>query len=228
MQRLWYAFVRWVVRTFYFSLRGGFRTVGEEHVPTTGGVIIAPVHVSYLDPPALGCAMRRQLRFMAKEELFKGPLGAIIQSLGAFPVRRGEGDTESIRKSIAILEGGDALLLFPEGTRGDGETMLPINRGVSMLAKRTNAVVIPVGIVGTHVLMPRGKKGRRHPTTVAFGPGFRYEDVATGATERENRELFARELERRILALCHAHGLPLRSASSVERSPSSAALGTES
>jgi 1-acyl-sn-glycerol-3-phosphate acyltransferase len=120
------------------------------------------------------------------------------------------------------------LLLFPEGTRGDGETLLPINRGAAMLAKRTNAVVIPVGIVGTHIVMPRGKKGRKHLVTTIYGQGFRYSDVATGANDRENRERFAQELERRLLELCRSHGLPLKSASLPEGSPASAVRGTES
>src|SRR2546423_1620035 len=94
----WYAFVRWAVRTFYFGLvTGGMRSVGEENIPRTGGVIVAPNHTSNLDPPVTSCGTKRPIAFMAKEELFKGIFGKIIASLGAFPVRRGETDTESIR-----------------------------------------------------------------------------------------------------------------------------------
>ncbi|MGV3614463.1 MAG: lysophospholipid acyltransferase family protein [Fimbriimonas sp.] len=228
MQRLWYKFVRWFMRNVYFGTHGGFRAVGAENIPATGGAIIAPVHLSYLDPSAAAVGMKRHLRFMAKEELFRGILGWIISSVGGFPVRRGESDTEAIRKAISVLENGEALLLFPEGTRGDGTQILPVQRGVTMLAKRTNAWVVPVGIVGTHIVMPRGGKGRRHLTTTAYGKAFRYSDIATGASEKENREIFARELEARILELCHAHGLPLKTSSSVEGSPASATLGTGS
>jgi 1-acyl-sn-glycerol-3-phosphate acyltransferase len=227
MQRLWYKFVRLVMR-IYFATQGGFKAVGVENIPETGGIIIAPVHLSYLDPPAAAVGMKRHLIFMAKEELFRGPLGKIIEWVGSFPVRRGESDTEAIRKAISILEEGKALLIFPEGTRGDGETLLPINRGVTMLAKRTNAWVVPVGIIGTHIVMPKGKKGRRHLTTTAYGKPFRYSDIATEGSERENRDRFTKELELRLLALCHANGLPLKTSSSAAGSPSSGAPETES
>jgi 1-acyl-sn-glycerol-3-phosphate acyltransferase len=228
MASSWYAFARWATKTFFYGLKGGLRSVGEEHIPTQGPLIVAPNHISFLDPPAVACGTkRRQLRFMAKEELFKGIFGKLIASLGAFPVKRGEGDTESIRKAIAVLEDGDALLIFPEGTRGDGTTMLPVNRGVTMLAKRTNAPVLPVAVVGTNVVMPKGGGGKKHPMLVAYGEPFTYEQVAQGANEKENRERFAAELERRILALCNANGLPLKSASSLERSPESAGPAPE-
>jgi 1-acyl-sn-glycerol-3-phosphate acyltransferase len=136
--------------------------------------------------------------------------GKIIASVGAFPVRRGESDTESIRKTIALLEEGRAVLVFPEGTRGDCRRLGPINRGVAMLAKRTNAPVLPIGVVGTHVIAPKGqKKLKRHRITIAYGNPFTYSEIATGSSEKENRELFAQELERRIIALCAAHGLAL-------------------
>jgi 1-acyl-sn-glycerol-3-phosphate acyltransferase len=208
----WYAFVLRLVRNGFFRLiTGGLRSVGEENIPKTGGVIFAPNHVSNLDPPAVACGTnKRQLAFMAKEELFQGPFGKLIASVGAFPVRRGETDTESVRKTIALLEEGRAVLVFPEGTRGDGKHLGPINRGVAMLAKRTNAAVLPIGVIGTHVVAPKGGKGlKRHRITIAYGEAFTYADAAKGANEKENRDLFAEELERRIKQLCAAHGLPL-------------------
>jgi 1-acyl-sn-glycerol-3-phosphate acyltransferase len=208
-----YKFVRWAVKTFYFGTRGGLKTVNEANVPKTGGVILAPNHVSHLDPPAACCALRRPVHCMAKEELFKNPLfGRLITALAAFPVRRGEGDTESIRTAMSLLEAGEIVLLFPEGTRGDGVTLQPISRGVALLAKRTGAPVVPVGITGTHLVMPRDKdvKARKHPMVVACGKPFTYEEVATGANEKENREIFSRVLQERILEMCRENGLALR------------------
>jgi 1-acyl-sn-glycerol-3-phosphate acyltransferase len=217
MASRWFAFARWAAKNFFYDRKGGLSSVGEENIPLEGGLIVAPNHISFADPPAVACGTkRRQMRFMAKEELFKGWLGTLITSLGAFPVKRGEGDTESIRKAISVLEGGEALLIFPEGTRGDGVTMLPVNRGVTMLAKRTNAKVLPVGIIGTNIVVPKGKKGQKHPMRIAYGQTFTYSDIATSKSEKENRELFALELERRILQLCQDNGFPLKSAKSVE------------
>jgi 1-acyl-sn-glycerol-3-phosphate acyltransferase len=230
---LWYYIVLHLAR-FVFFLLGGIRSRGKGNVPRCGATIIAPLHVSHLDPPAVACGTNRRLRFMAKEELFHHKqFGWLIRSLGAFPVKRGEGDTESIRLAMKLLDSGEAVLIFPEGTRGDGQTMNPMNKGVPMLAKRTGAQVVPVGVVGTHKAWPRGQsKPKRHRITLLYGEPFTYEEVATGATEKENRELFLQELERRLIALCAEGGLHLKTARQARTGESSAprsvsdALGT--
>lgn len=150
---------------------------------------------------------------MAKEELFSHRIfGGLIRSLGAFPVKRGEGDTEAIRVAIKCLENGEAVLMFPEGTRGDGITMNPINRGVGMIAKKTGAPVLPVGVVGTNRAWPRGaKKLRRSKIILAYGKPFTYASCAEGVSDREARDKFALELESRIIEQCRLAGLELRS-----------------
>lgn len=224
MRGAWYDFVRWFVRNTFFRLTGGLRAVGRENVPFDGAVIIAPLHVSNLDPPAVACACPRRLNFMAKEELFKVPvLGPIIRSLDAFPVKRGEGDTEAIRLTLSLLEQGRTVIVFPEGTRGDGKTIQPINKGVTMLARRSGAWVVPVGLVGSHIVLPKGQsKPKRGRITVAFGKPFRYADIQA-ANEREARELFASRLQQSIIVLCNENGLPIRNESSLPRLEASAA-----
>jgi len=202
----WYWFVRNLVRVVYFRGTGGLTILGLENVPLEGPLIVAPNHVSELDPPAIACTIPRKIAFMSKEELFRNRLlGGLIRSLNAFPVRRGEGDTEAIRKTLAKLAEGEAVLVFPEGTRGDGVTMGPITRGVGMLAKRSGAPVLPVGIAGTHRKFPRGKSvpgwGR---TTVAFGKPLRFEDYG--------RETFADALAEAVRQQCGYAGLELKAA----------------
>jgi 1-acyl-sn-glycerol-3-phosphate acyltransferase len=217
----WYAFVRSFVRNTFFRTFGGIKTVGESNIPLEGPVIFAPNHVSNLDPPIIACSQnRRQTTFMAKEELFKVPvLGPIIHSLGAFKVRRGEGDTESIRKALGLLEEGRALLVFPEGARGDGKSLQPINRGVAMLAKRSGAQVVPVGIAGTHIVLPKGRsKPKRHRMQVTYGQPFTYVQFATHANEAQNRDAFAEKLLSEISMLCSQGGLQLSISSEPERS----------
>ncbi len=209
-----YKVIRWTVKRFYFGTHGGLRTVNEAALPESGGVLLAPNHVSHLDPPAACCALKRNVHCMAKEELFKNSFfGWLITALGAFPVKRGEGDTESIRTAMSLLEAGEVVLLFPEGTRGDGVSLQPISRGVALLAKRTGVPVVPVGITGTHLVLPRdkGTKARKHPMIVACGRPFTYQEIATSSSERENREIFARVLEERILEVCSQNGLALKS-----------------
>lgn len=207
---LWYRFVSWLMRVGYLGLMGGVRVHGMENVPMSGAVIIAPVHVSFLDPPVLGGVCPRSLRFMAKEELFKGPLGALIRSLGAFPVKRGATDTAAVRLAIEELGKGRALIMFPEGQRGDAVTMQPIQSGMAMLAKKTGAQVVPVGLGGTNIMWPRGsKKIRRARITVVFGRPFTYADIKAG-DDKEARRLFAERLGSDILRLTNEAGLPLK------------------
>lgn len=175
---LWYRFSRWIVKTFFFGALGGLKAQGAENVPKTGPVLIAPVHVSLMDPPVIGCCFPRVLCFMAKKELFKNPIfSRLIRSYGAFPVERGANDSAAIRLAIDILKEGRCLLVFPEGTRGDAVTMGEVKAGIAMLAKRSAAVVIPVGVYGSHIMMPRGgKKLRRSRALVVYGKPLKYSD----------------------------------------------------
>jgi len=218
--RFWYGFIDWIAHWLYFGLKGGIEAIGKANVPKRGPVIIAPVHFSNLDPPAVASVCPRQLRFMAKSELFKGFFGWGISSVGAFPVRRGENDTEAIRKAIEILADGQALLLFPEGERGDGQQLGSINRGIAMLAKRSQAPIVPTAVIGTHAMLPKGAKGaRRGHVKIVFGEPFTYEQAGDAAGSL-GREHFAVALESRLIALCAAHGLslsaPTRGRESVE------------
>ena len=207
--RLWYGLIAWIAHRVYFSSKGGVEGLGKEHVPVEGATIIAPVHFSNLDPPAVASVCPRQLRFMAKRELFKGLFGWAISSVGAFPIRRGENDTDAIRKALGILESGQALLLFPEGERGDGTHLGQINRGIGMLAKRSRAQVVPVAIIGTHEMLPRGAKGtKRGHVKIAFGEPFTYASVVNGS-DSKGRETFAAELERRLVKVCAANGMEM-------------------
>jgi len=209
MRELWYFIVLHLAKLAY-TILGPFRSEQKHFVPRSGPVIIAPTHLSHLDPPLVACACPRRLMFMAKEELFRGFLGSLIRSLGAFPVKRGEGDTESIRLAMSALEANETVLIFPEGTRGDGVHLGLLNKGVAMIAKRTGATVVPAAIVGTHKALPKGSsKLKRARLTVRFGEPLRYEDTATGATEKENRELFLAELGRRLMNLSEEAGLKL-------------------
>ena len=214
---MWYAFAAWFTRRIFFGLMGGLKVVGAENVPKTGPVIIAPVHVSHIDPPLVGCCCPRRLRFMAKEELFKVFfLGPLIRSLGAFPVKRGEGDLGAIRLTIEELRAGHAVLMFPEGTRGDGVTLNPIQAGMAMLAKRSEALIVPIGIAGSNKMLPRGKSRlHRARVTVVFGEPLDYAKFCEGKKEREARSEFADELARRLAQLTTQAGLPVSPAESV-------------
>jgi len=129
------------------------RTSGTEQIPVQGAAIIAPNHKSFLDAFFVAIATRRHVRYMAKVELFKGPLGWLFLRLGAFPVRRGEADGEAMETARLILEQGGLLVIFPEGTRVEEPHALGSpHHGVGRLALLTGAPIIPAAIAGTQKL----------------------------------------------------------------------------
>jgi 1-acyl-sn-glycerol-3-phosphate acyltransferase len=144
-----YAFVRFLA---IVVLRGWFRfrVAGAEHIPRQGGVIVAPNHKNFLDAFFVGLAVRRHVRYMAKIELFKGPLAWLFVRLGAFPVRRGEADTQAIETARAILAAGGLVVVFPEGTRVERPDALGSpHHGAGRLALETGASIVPAAISGT-------------------------------------------------------------------------------
>ncbi|HEX4719228.1 MAG TPA: lysophospholipid acyltransferase family protein [Thermoleophilaceae bacterium] len=131
---------------FYFSLE---RT-GRKNIPKKGPVILAANHRSFLDPFIVGCCMRRPVYFVAKQELFqKRWQGWLLNRLGAFPIRRGESDEESLATARGVLERGEALVIFPEGTRMRNGPLGRPKRGVGRLALETGAPVVPIAILGS-------------------------------------------------------------------------------
>jgi 1-acyl-sn-glycerol-3-phosphate acyltransferase len=133
--------------------------VGAENIPRSGPVLIAPIHRSNVDFVFTLFISPRKVFFMAKDSLFRVPLlGALITHLGAFPVKRGSADRESMSLAEEVLRQGHALVLFPEGTRKEGRGVAPLHDGAMFVAARTGAMVVPVGIGGSDRAMPRGAK----------------------------------------------------------------------
>jgi len=144
------------------------RISGAEHIPADGPALIAPNHKNFLDAFFVGLATRRHVRFMAKVELFKGPLGRLFLRLGAFPVRRGEADAQAIETARAILAAGGLVVVFPEGTRiARGDALGAPRHGAGRLALETGAPIIPAAITGTSHLW-RGALPKLKRVQLAF------------------------------------------------------------
>ena len=164
---------RCVRRTIMVVLYPYFRVRrrGMAHLDISGPVIVAPVHRSNLDTPLLSGMSRRRLRALSKESLFANRFfGAFLASLGAFPVRRGAADREAVREAVKMLAAGEQVVVFPEGTRQSGPRVVTVFDGMSYLASRTGAAVVPVGIAGTEAAMGAGIRVPR-PVRVAMVAG---------------------------------------------------------
>ena len=191
-----YHLCRWIARTFF-----AFSVEGQGYVPESGPVILAPNHVSYLDPVVVGVAVPRRVHFMAKKELFRNPLiGWFLRALQAYPVTRERVDPSTLKRTLSLLAAGQAVLMFPEGTRGDGRVLRPAKPGIGVVAARSGAVVIPVFHWGAERILPRGSRQvRRARVTVRFGPPLAF--PADGRPDREGVEAFCRDLMEAIATL---------------------------
>jgi 1-acyl-sn-glycerol-3-phosphate acyltransferase len=134
--------IRIILRTFW-----RYRKIGTEHIPKSGGVIIASNHVAYADPPFLGAASHREFFYLAKAELFSNALfGWLIGKYNAIPVTRGAFDRKAISRAVELLREGKALLLFPEGTRNREEKFLEPKLGVGKIALEAGVPIVPAYI----------------------------------------------------------------------------------
>lgn len=170
------------------------RAVDAANVPGRGPAILAPNHFSAMDHFFCGIYLRRRMRFMAKSQLFGGPLGWILRHGGAFPVRRGQRDERSIETALAILAGGGMIVIYPEGgrsrTRAIGTRARP---GVGRLALESGAPVIPVAIHGS--LRARNwRRGEFPKVTIRYG-----EPIAFACERPASRE-HAQAVAEQILA----------------------------
>lgn len=175
-----------------------FRSSGAANVPAIGPVIVAANHVSYLDPPALGAGMNRQLTYLAKKELFSIPLlGWIIHGLGAYPLDRAAGGAAGIRAALRVLKDGRCIGIFPEGGRNrDGEA--EEKGGAALLAALSGAPVVPAAIVGT-----RNPK-RFAQVQVIYGEPFFV--VRNRQADGDDLEKWTKEIMRRIRVLEESSG----------------------
>lgn len=162
-----YAFCWWTARSLARILFG-LRIHGAEHLPARGGFILASNHVSFIDPPVLGCSSPRRLAYLAKRELFRPPgFSQLIRALGAFPIHRQTLDRQALDTAKKVVAEGFGLLLFPEGTRIRTGELGQGRPGVSLLAAEAAVPIIPVYIGGTLRLGQAFL--RRTPILVRFG-----------------------------------------------------------
>lgn len=186
-QRGLYAVV-WYFLMGFAKLLFRVRVEGAEQIPADRPFILAPVHRSNLDfLLVLGCATaHRRMRYLAKDTLWKGQLGLLWEALGAIPVHRGTPDRDALRSCVGVLERGEPLVMFPEGTRQSGPEVQPLFDGTVYVQMKAGVSIVPVGIGGSEAAMPKGSRFIR-PRKVVVLVGSPIDCPAPAANGRVSR-----------------------------------------
>src|ERR1700680_1081049 len=179
-----YELVRVVTSLYAYALLRA-RAISTDKVPGAGAVILAPNHFSFMDHFLMGCYIRRKVRFMAKSQLFKGPMQFIYTHGGVFPVRRGARDEETFITAETILGRGGAITMYCEGGRSrTGKVSEQAKRGIGRLALETGAPVVPIAIHGSSRI--RNWKRLQFPkVTIQYGDAIRWERIENPTREQQ-------------------------------------------
>ena len=144
---------------FLATLIWRFEVEGRDRLPTVGPFVLSPVHRSYVDFLVAGMAVRRRMRFMAKDSLWRAPrFGRFLEILGAFPVDREVADRGALRRAEEAVAGGEPVVMFPEGQRREGPMVEEMHQGPAFVACRGRVPIVPVGIGGSDRAMPIGAR----------------------------------------------------------------------
>lgn len=183
-----------LVLTPYLLLFFRTRAIDADKVPGDGPVIVAPNHFSFLDHFFVAVYLRRKVQFMAKSQLFKGPLQVVYHNGGVFPVRRGHRDDEAFKTAHAVLARGGIVVMYCEGGRSRSGELGQAKPGIGRLALESGAPVVPVALVGSERV--RNWKRLQFPkVSVQFGDPIRFERVEEPTREQSqaaSEQIFTR------------------------------------
>lgn len=175
-----------------------FRTYGTEHIPRTGGCVLAMNHESYLDPPLAGISCPREIFYLARKTLLDWPIiGPLLPKLNVIPVDQDRADMSALKTVIKRVRAGECTIIFPEGSRTEDGNFLPAQPGLGLVLAKTRCTVVPARIFGAHDAFPRG--GKPHPfrkITFVVEPPMTFTDADFAG---EGRDLYQR-LSESVLA----------------------------
>ncbi len=196
MKKVIKGIIKWIVRgAIYLWCKIYYRAeiIGLENIPKEGPIIFCGNHRTYLDPPLMVCTAKRDMRFLAKEELTKNPfLNFLGWVFNAILVKRDEKDVAAIKESIKTLKNGQCIALFPEGTRNGLKKGEKVKDGVAFFAVRSGAKVVPCGIKG-------GTKENRK-VTITYGKPLDYSQYK-GTKDKETLDKITNEIMENIISL---------------------------
>jgi 1-acyl-sn-glycerol-3-phosphate acyltransferase len=184
------------------------RVFGRAHVPLSGGVLLVCNHQSFLDPVLATLALPRECHYMARDSLFAIPrLRRLIETLNAFPVRRGTADVTAIKETLRRLKAGALITMFPEGTRTTDGSVQPMQSGAVLIARKAGVPIVPTAIMGAFEAWPRtARLPRPHPIVVAY-------DAPIPPDQLGEPDAAMDEIRRRIVRLMERYGGGVRSRS---------------
>ncbi len=201
--RPWYRLCRYFCQLFFLSFCRG-RSFGVRNVPLQGGVLLVCNHQSFLDPVLATLALPRECHYMARDSLFHKPrFKRLIESLNAFPVKRGTADISAIKETLKRLKAGGLVTVFPEGTRTSDGSIQEMQPGVVLVARKAGVPIVPTMIDGAFQAWPRtAKLPRPGRIIVAYGEPISAQQLAT----LDESECIAM-VRGRIIELMRRHGL---------------------
>ncbi len=176
-------FIGWTFFRFIYATYFRWRVFNAERVPLTGPVILAANHASFIDPPLVGSGIHRGINYLARESLFRFPgIGWLLRKWNAVPVDRDGGGAKGLKIILDRLLDGNAIILFPEGTRTKDGKLQPARSGIGLTVIKSNAVVIPVRVFGTYEAYGRHMKiPLPKPIAVKYGRPMMFEKLRAEA-----------------------------------------------
>ncbi|MFC0523135.1 lysophospholipid acyltransferase family protein [Pontibacillus salicampi] len=183
-----YHFARSVCAAIFYP-KYKIKVEGKENIPANGPLIVCSNHISNMDPVVVGITMKRDVYFMAKEELFKNKfLGGLLRRVHAFPVKRGMKDRQALRRALDVLNDNETLGLFPEGTRSKDGKLGKGLAGAGFFALRSEASVVPCAIIGTYK--------SKEPLRVVYGAPIEMKDLRERkASSQEVTDVIMKEIQ---------------------------------
>ena len=188
----------WVLFNATGRLFFRYRVSGREHIPRTGGVLVAANHASYLDIPFLACGIPRRVAFLGRHDLFPVPgLKWVLRRIAWIPIRLDRLDRKGFEAAIGLIEEGNVVAIYPEGGRTWDGSLRPGKLGIGFLVASTGCPVVPAYLAGTREVLPIGSKWiRLHPVRAIFGEPIDF----TAASHRYTGKDLYRHVSRTVMS----------------------------
>ena len=197
---MWLYWAVWLAVRLTARVLFRLQVAGQHHIPKSGGVLIAANHASYLDIPILGCGMPRRASFMGRLDLFSGPVGWLMRYLGWIPIRRERVDRKGFEEAIRRVKAGEAVVIYPEGSRTEDGRLQPGKPGVGMIVEATGCPVVPAFLEGTYDVLPPGARWfRLRPIRVTYGAPLEFSSLFESAGGEDKKKAVYQRISEEVM-----------------------------